>query len=398
MLETTLKSQPIFPDFLSGVSKELDTLPIWSKDIKKARNAAKKKTDGILWKNSNFVIDIRDMMIKKLQNSLDTITYPRQLNFQDIEQTISYLRKYFEEKGHNFREFDYADKLWDRDDFESLFARKIMQVVIEVYLSSFPAVQKSNKNKKNRAWKWKTKGKDLKNLPPKLANILNNPILEELLMTLTRKGMIKVSDNISNTFTKEIEQKILEVDKEKIISTLEEMKGIEKRFEWYVTDTYYDFPDGRLENDQMWPKSSFRIRKKEDGETWEISYFYTVKRKDKGSTDFTGVRDCWEEEFEITNTDVRHIQDVLKSFGMHEFKTKEKYRVSYQHKNRGVKFDIDDYKGIPTLLEIESEKLDDLENFKDVLWISENKTFNGGTTKLHKHYKVPYNKYDTRVE
>jgi adenylate cyclase class IV len=52
---------------------------------------------------------------------------------------------------------------------------------------------------------------------------------------------------------------------------------------------------------------------------------------------------------------------------MHEFKTKEKYRVSYQHKNRGVKFDIDDYKGIPTLLEIESEKLDDLENFKDVL-------------------------------
>jgi hypothetical protein len=50
-------------------------------------------------------------MIKKLQNSLDTITYPRQLNFQDIEQTISYLRKYFEEKGHNFREFDYADKL-----------------------------------------------------------------------------------------------------------------------------------------------------------------------------------------------------------------------------------------------------------------------------------------------
>jgi hypothetical protein len=50
-------------------------------------------------------------------------------------------------------------------------------------------------------------------------------------MTLTRKGMIKVSDNISNTFTKEIEQKILEVDKEKIISTLEEMKGIEKRFE-----------------------------------------------------------------------------------------------------------------------------------------------------------------------
>lgn len=395
---TTHHPQPVFPEFLNDVAGVLDKLPIKSEDVERARKAAKEATDGILGENSNFVIDIRDVMIEKLQTSLDAMKYPRQLNFQDIEQSIGFLRLYFEERGHTFRQFDYPDVLWNTDDFESLFARKIMQTIIEVYLSSFPAVEKSNNNKKNRAWKGKTKWKDLENLPPKLANILQNPILEELLMTLTRKGMIKVSDNISNQFTKEIEQKILEVDPEEIISRLDEMEGVEKRFEWYVTDTYYDFPDGRLESDQSWPKSSFRIRKKEDKKTWKISYFYTVKRKDKVSTDFTGVRDCWEEEFEITNTDVRHIQDVLKSFWMHEFKTKEKYRVSYQHKKRGVKFDIDDYKGIPTFLEIEAEKLSDLEEFKDALRVSANKTFNGGTTKLHRFYQVPYNKYDTRSE
>ena len=384
------------PEYLNDTASLLDELPISSEDVKIARQAALEATNGILWGDSNFVMSIRSVMVDQLQVALDLLPYPRQLNYRDIEQSIVFLRKYFEEKWHNFRDFDYVDPLWNKDEYELLFARKIMQVIIEKYLSSFPTLEKNT-----RAWKWKTEKDGLKPLPPKLANILNCPALEELLMTLTKKGMIKVSDNISNTFTKEIEQKVLEVDRMKLINDLDEMEWVEKRFEWYVTDTYYDFPDGRLENEESTPKSSFRIRKKEDKKTWKISYFYTVKRKDKASTDFTWVRDCWEEEFEITKTDVRYVEDILKSFGMHEFKTKEKYRVSYQHKARGVKFDIDDYKGIPTFLEIEAEKLDDLEEFKKTLWIDNvdvNPTFNSWTTKLHKHYEVPYPKYDARVE
>lgn len=383
--------QPIFPDFLHEVWEKLDELAISSEDVERARVAAKDATNGILWQNSNFVIDIRDAMVEKLQASLDNIQYPRYIDFWDIEQAIVYLREYFEKKWHEFRKFDFPDALWDKDDFESLFSRKIMQAIIERYLSSFPAVEK-----KQVAWKWRTKKKELGPLQPKLANILHNPILEELLMTLTRKWMIKVSDNIWNKFSKEIEQKILQIDKEDVIARLEEMEGVEKRFEWYVTDTYYDFPDNRLEKADL--KSSFRIRKKECAETGKVKYYYTVKRKDKASTNLTWVRDCWEEEFEITNTDVRHIQDVLKSFWMHEFKSKEKYRVSYQHRERGAKFDIDDYKWIPTFMEIEAEKLDVMDEFKHLLWIQDNPTFNGGTTKLKKAHGVPYPKFDLREE
>jgi len=384
------------PVYLQDTTNALNSLPISSEDIQAARNAALNATNGILGWDSNFVMSIRNVMIVQLQAALDALPYPRQLNYRDIEESIEFLRKYFEDKGHKFRDFDYSDPLWNSDEYELLFARKIMQVIIEKYLSSF-----STPREKIRAWKWKTEEDQLRPLPPKLANILNCPVLEELLMTLTRKWMIKVSDNISNTFTKEIEQKVLEVDRNKLIDDLDQMDGVEKRFEWYVTDTYYDFPDGRLENEDFWPKSSFRIRKKEDRETWKISYFYTIKRKNKTSTDFTWVRDCWEEEFEITKTDVRYIEDILKSFGMHEFKTKEKYRVSYHHKSRWVKFDIDDYKWIPTFLEIEAEKLNDLEEFKKLLGLDnaeENPTFNSGTTKLHKHYNVPYPKYDARIE
>ena len=208
--------------------------------------------------------------------------------------------------------------------------------------------------------------------------------------------MIKVSDNIWNTFSKEVEQKILEIDKEDVVTRLEKMNWVEKRFEWYVTDTYYDFPDNRLEKAEL--KSSFRIRKKECAETWKVTYFYTVKRKDKASTHLTWVRDCWEEEFEITKTDVNHIQSILKDFGMHEFKTKSKYRTSYQHKERWVKFDIDDYKWIPTFLEIESEKIDDLTEFKELLWLQNHRVFNSWTTKLMKEYGIDYPKFEQRDE
>lgn len=387
---TNIEIQKTNPNFVWNVLDSLQGVPISKQDIEAEREATKQRTHNILGSHANYMLDVREVIIEKLKASLDNMEFPRQIDFHDIESALSHIKDFLEKQWHSFKKLDYPNELWDKNEFDTVFARPIIQSILDRYLGSFWHVG-------DLSWKVKSKkmvkNKSLRQLPPKLANILNNSILEEMLLMLTRKNMIQVSDNIGNTFSKELEQKILRVDKEKLIQQLEATPGIEKRFEGIVTDTYYDFPDNRLENKD--PKSTFRIRKKEsiDG---EVKYFYTVKRKDKRNTTLTGIRECWEEEFEITQTDVHHIQSILKDFGMYEFKSMSKYRVSYHDKKRKVKFDIDDYKWLDTLLEIEAEKIPDIEEYRKHFWLEENETFDWGKTSLMKRKEIDYPKYALR--
>jgi len=51
-----------------------------------------------------------------------------------------------------------------------------------------------------------------------------------------------------------------------------------------------------------------------------------------------------------------------------------------------VKFDIDDYEEIPTLLEIECDETEDIFHYIKILGLKKNKTLSSGSRGLYRHY------------
>lgn len=178
----------------------------------------------------------------------------------------------------------------------------------------------------------------------------------------------------------EKEIKILNIDKANVIHRLEKLWA-KKVFDGYIHDIYYDFVDGKSckmdENNRL-----FRIRKKGN------SYIYTIKRKRTKNCDFSvrGLKVADEAEREISN--LEGFQRVLEKYGMQKTREKKKYRISYSYK--GLEFDIDDYKGIPTLIELESDSKKSIKKYIKKLWLKNyiKKTF--GSRWLYKFYGKKY--------
>ena len=136
----------------------------------------------------------------------------------------------------------------------------------------------------------------------------------------------------------EKEIKILWINKNKVVQRLEEL-GAKKTFEGYVHDVYYDYPKGKIDDEGR----SFRVRNK-GGE-----HIYTIKQKQRGKEE-SSLRVVVELEHKIT--DVESFQRVLKKYGLQKSREKKKFRVSYSFWD--IHFDIDKYRNIPWLLEIEA--------------------------------------------
>ena len=94
-------------------------------------------------------------------------------------------------------------------------------------------------------------------------------------------------------------------------------------------------------------KRLFRIRKKGD------EFIYTIKRKRKKIEKKHGVTGKDEHEMPVTDKDT--FERVLLKYGMKKIREKKKQRISLSVED-GTQFDFDDYKDIPSLLEIEAEK------------------------------------------
>ena len=184
----------------------------------------------------------------------------------------------------------------------------------------------------------------------------------------------------------EKEIKILDINSKDIQKKLEKMWA-EKTFEGYIHDIYYDFPG------DSWDKMDineriFRIRKK-----WD-TYLYTIKRKrsknENSDEKSLKIADEWERN--ITN--VESFKKVLEKYWMVKTREKKKHRISYSLEN--IEFDIDDYfykekeKPIPTLLEIEGENYENINEYIEKLWLSENEKKNRWSRKLFEHYDVAY--------
>jgi adenylate cyclase class 2 len=132
----------------------------------------------------------------------------------------------------------------------------------------------------------------------------------------------------------EVEAKLLEVDEDEIYDALAD-SGAERVFEGDVRSEFYDFPDGRIEEEGV-----LRLRKMGD------KTFVTLKR------DISREESKVMEEIEFGVEDPDAFRSFLTSIGL------EKIRESHKHRSKwedgDVEYVVDSYPGIPPLLEIEA--------------------------------------------
>lgn len=140
----------------------------------------------------------------------------------------------------------------------------------------------------------------------------------------------------------EIEVKILDIDKNKVIKKLEEL-GAKKIFEGNVHASYFDFHDERLDKDD----SFLRLRKK--GNLVELTFKKVISREKAKIM----------QEDEVVVNNFENMTKILKDLGLIELRIDaKKYRISYDLDN--VHFEIDSPDDIPTYLEVEAPDLEKL--------------------------------------
>lgn len=220
-----------------------------------------------------------------------------------------------------------------------------------------------------------------------IENILWKNSLSELLIKSHEYGLIKLSDNLINWLEQEKELKILEIDKAALEDALSNRAWAKKVFEWLVIDTYFDFDKDHIES-MKW-KISFRIREKRDS-SWNSTFYYTIKRKEAQDEDSAVMRVCYEKEFKINN--VVLFTELLHYLGFYKTRAKKKQRVAYELWK--IKFDIDDYAWIPTLLEIEAATKEIADFYIQGLWLQNNKKSNDGSRWLFESYGIPYKTFE----
>lgn len=225
-------------------------------------------------------------------------------------------------------------------------------------------------------------------------NILKKNKLTRLLLTSMEYGIVHLSDNSTNNFELEKEIKILDIPKYKSIDKEHELLWLDwlcndlveelwavKSFEWKILDRYFDYPDERL--DKWKEKISFRIRMKTDLD-WHSTYYFTIKRKEEKNDDSKELRVCYEKEYLIS--DVMAFQNIIRENWFIETRRKEKDRVAFSLD--GIKFDIDMYKWIPALMEIEAKTTKIAMRYMKILKLKNHETLTSGSRWLYKHYDM----------
>lgn len=241
-------------------------------------------------------------------------------------------------------------------------------------------------NKNNHVFGIKEVPNDLK---PEIFNILWDKYLTNLLFAMKKYWFIEYSSNPINDFEEEKELKILDIDVKVLEDKLNKMWA-KKIFEWEIEDIYYDYPDFRFE--EAAEKISFRIRRKKDI-FWSEQYFYTIKRKRSKQTLKKWLRVCFEKEFQIVN--MWGFKDLLIDvLELVKVRRKTKNRIAYSL--RWIKFDIDFYKWIPTLLEIEAEHSSIAKEYIEKLWLSDKETSLSWSRWLFKQYWIKYEIYNSK--
>jgi adenylate cyclase class 2 len=153
---------------------------------------------------------------------------------------------------------------------------------------------------------------------------------------------------------KEIEKKILEIDKKKVSMDLEKM-GAAKNFEGVLKVKYLDTEDEKIR------KSGDLLRVREFGDEYTEIVYKTNKRIENECKVY--------DEYTFKG---KSFEDALKFFKKLNLKTTcsyEKKRTVYYYQDSEIV--IDEYPGIPPLLEIESANPEQIENIIKYLGLNQ---------------------------
>ncbi len=179
---------------------------------------------------------------------------------------------------------------------------------------------------------------------------------------------------------KELEVKILEVNRKKIEETLAS-SGAKKIFDDDILTLFFDFKGATINK----AKNVLRLRKEQD--KIELTY------KKVHITETAKLA----EEYSVDVSNLETMKKILENIGLSVTESMEKHRVSYIIDH--TRFDIDCYKGnygyIPELLEIESENIDLIHKYAAVLGFQAKDCLPWSTDELISHYS--FKKKKTKI-
>lgn len=171
---------------------------------------------------------------------------------------------------------------------------------------------------------------------------------------------------------KEVEVKILEINKEEVEQKLLDL-GAEKVFEGELDAIYWDYPDKSLRSN----KRTFRLR--QEGDKTVLTFKTRVKHQHMKVN----------REEEVTISDFETMQFILRSIGLRTNLRTLKHRTSYKYKD--IQFEIDQYSGtfefIPCFLEIEATETESIEKVVKKLGYSMSDCKPFSTNDLILHYR-----------
>ncbi len=145
---------------------------------------------------------------------------------------------------------------------------------------------------------------------------------------------------------KEVEIKVRDIDKDKIIEKIEKL-GAYKNFTGRIIDYRFDTEDRKLSKQGK----ALRIRQKG-------KYIYLNLKGRKKATDDNIVK---RDELGVKLSNFKAMHRILLELGYIKIFELNKYRTEY--KLDDIKFDIDEYLGMPPILEIESNSYEKVEKY-----------------------------------
>ena len=170
---------------------------------------------------------------------------------------------------------------------------------------------------------------------------------------------------------KELEVKILEVNRKKIEETLSSL-GAKKVFDGDIQTLFFDFKDGAI----IKSKDVLRLRKEQD--KTELTY----KKVQVTQTAKLA------QEYSVEVSNLETMKEILENMGLSVIESMQKHRVSYLFNN--IRFDIDQYRGsyayIPELMEIEAENIDLIYKYAQILGFKAKDCLPWSTDELIRHY------------
>lgn len=148
----------------------------------------------------------------------------------------------------------------------------------------------------------------------------------------------------------EIEERILEIDKEKVIKKLEEL-GATKAGEWFYKRYTYDFTPKR---ENQW------LRLRTNGVETTLTYKNVETRELDGT-----------KEFEIEVSDFEETNKMLEVLGYEYKNYQENKRIRYYLND--VEVDIDTWPMIPTYMELEGPSVEKVKEVEELLEVDKSK-------------------------